>query len=100
MAPSLRDLPPYKLNRSGDFHYDSKSYRKAVMYYKAAAEKGYPAAMQNLAWCYEWGHGVAPDAERSRRLTQDATKPILAAALKTHKIDNNKGICELILEYL
>ncbi len=43
-----------------------QSWEEAVRWYRAAAEQGLPRAQCNLAWCYEYGKGVAQDLDRER----------------------------------
>ena len=44
-----------------------QSWEEAVRWYRTAAEQGLPRAQCNLAWCYEYGKGVAQDSAESYR---------------------------------
>ena len=42
-----------------------QSWEKAVKWYSAAAQQGFPRAQCNLAWCYECGKGVEVNLTRA-----------------------------------
>lgn len=48
--------------------------KQAVVWYQKAADKGLPIAIFNLAYCYEFGHGVKKDNTEAKRLFAIANK--------------------------
>lgn len=59
----------YSQGMLGDRYYHGngvdKNYRKAVYWYKIAAEQGVGLAQYNLAGCYELGRGVEKDPDKA-----------------------------------
>lgn len=45
------------------FYNDQKDYRQAFEWFKKSAARGYARALNNLAVCYEFGHGTEVDTD-------------------------------------
>eukprot|EP00470_Lotharella_oceanica_P004409 CAMPEP_0170176888 /NCGR_PEP_ID=MMETSP0040_2-20121228/9651_1 /TAXON_ID=641309 /ORGANISM="Lotharella oceanica, Strain CCMP622" /LENGTH=146 /DNA_ID=CAMNT_0010419341 /DNA_START=69 /DNA_END=509 /DNA_ORIENTATION=+ len=105
LPPNRRDLSNEMLNRCGDYHYDLRSFRKAIVYYKTAAMNGDTIGMQNLAYCFKLGHGVMTNAKISQEWHRKATEPHLRKALTNVsngdlKLMDQKSIFIIILCYV
>eukprot|EP00469_Lotharella_globosa_P010245 CAMPEP_0167785816 /NCGR_PEP_ID=MMETSP0111_2-20121227/8435_1 /TAXON_ID=91324 /ORGANISM="Lotharella globosa, Strain CCCM811" /LENGTH=146 /DNA_ID=CAMNT_0007677105 /DNA_START=61 /DNA_END=501 /DNA_ORIENTATION=+ len=105
LPPNRRDLSNEMLNRCGDYHYDLRSFRKAIVYYKTAAMNGDTTGMQNLAYCFKLGHGVMTNAKISQEWHRKATEPYLRKALANISSDGTKIVDQeavfiLILSYV
>ena len=58
-----------KNHQSQDVEQRQINYKQAVEWFKKAANRGCPRAMNNLAICYEQGHGVdSPDIDQAFQL--------------------------------
>lgn len=56
------------------FYNEQKDYRQAFEWFKKAAERGFARALNNLAICYELGHGVDVDTDMALQLYQESRK--------------------------
>lgn len=59
------DLSAEQLYEKGKREYLKDNYSEAVDYYRSAAEKGLPDAMNAVAWCYLKGNGVQVDKSKA-----------------------------------
>ena len=54
------------MNALGSLFYNElRDYSQAVEWFKKAAEKGCARSINNLGLCYELGHGVTFDLDKS-----------------------------------
>ena len=63
-------LTPEEMNKRGDdYHYGwngvYKDYKKAVYWYRKAAEQGHASGQNNLGWMYKKGYGVAKNYKKA-----------------------------------
>ena len=65
----------------------TKNYAEAVKWYLKAAEQNYPAAQNNLGWCYANGQGVTKDEAEAVKWYRKAAEQNDAEA------QNNLGFC-------
>lgn len=51
-----------------------KDYNQAAEWFRKAAEKGNPRALNNLGICYEFGHGIPQDMDQAFQNYQESAK--------------------------
>lgn len=70
----------------------AKDYTSAAMWFKRAANSGYPQSEYNLAYCYMEGHGVPRDYEKAQQWLLASARHGYAEAQKTLAECYEKGI--------
>ncbi len=68
------------------------AFSEAITHVRSAAQKSYAAAINNLGIMYEWGQGVAKDAEEANRWYRKAADMGHARAMSNLGINLQSGI--------
>src|SRR5271154_822672 len=62
--------------QQGEVHYFLEQYSKAILYFKQAAEAGYPSAYLRLGRIHQSGLGVNQDAKQAEQWYKKAREQI------------------------
>ncbi len=78
---------PMTQNALGDYYYDQKQFKKALVWFEKAAEQDLAEAQFNLGFCFKEGYGVEKDEGVAFKWYKKAAEQGLA------KAQYNLGIC-------